>query len=83
MWIRWQDPKDESIKKFVNGFLDGQYGDPLRILTGRPATDAAFAKFYAQCRQQIAEQRFLIGKWRFPAYGAIGRARSRRAASTR
>ena len=64
--IRWQNPKDENVKKFVNGFLDGQYGDPLRILTGRPANDPAFAKFYANCRQQIAEQRFLHWEVAFP-----------------
>lgn len=64
--VRWQDPKDENVKKFVNGFLDGQYGDPLRILTGRPASDPAFARFYAQCRQQIAEQRFLHWEVAFP-----------------
>ena len=50
----------------MNSFFDGQYGDPLRILTGRPATDVAFAKFYAQCRQQIAEQRFLHWEVAFP-----------------
>jgi hypothetical protein len=64
--VRWQQPSDENVKKFVNCFLDGQYGDPLRILNGRPATDAAFANFYARCRQQIAEQRFLHWEVAFP-----------------
>ncbi len=63
---RWQDPKNGVAKTLVNRFLDGQFGDPLNILAGRPATDADFAKFYGQCRQQISEQRFLHWEVAFP-----------------
>jgi len=63
---RWQDPKDDKIKTLVSRFFDGQYGDPLLILDGRPASDPEFAKFYRQCRQQIAAQRFLHWEVAFP-----------------
>jgi Eco57I restriction-modification methylase len=63
---RWQDPKDEKIKTLVSRFFDGQYGDPLLVLDGRPSLDAAFAKFYEQCRRQIAAQRFLHWEVAFP-----------------
>src|SRR5262249_44895002 len=52
--------------RLVNGFLDGQFGNPLQILTGRPANDPTFAKFYAECRRQIVEQRFLHWEVAFP-----------------
>lgn len=64
--LRWYDPKDENAAKLVNGFLDGQFGDPLRILSGRPSTDASFVNFYAERRTQIAEQRFLHWEVAFP-----------------
>jgi Eco57I restriction-modification methylase len=63
---RWQDPKDDRIKALVSRFFDGQYGDPLLVLDGRPSLDAEFAKFYEQCRKQIAEQRFLHWEVAFP-----------------
>jgi len=63
---RWQDPKDNKIKTLVSRFFDGQYGDPLLVLDGRPSSDAEFAKFYAQCRRQIATQRFLHWEVAFP-----------------
>lgn len=64
--LRWQDPKDEKIKTLVSRFLDGQYGDPLLILAGKSISDTDFAKFYAQCREQIAVQRFLHWEVAFP-----------------
>lgn len=64
--LRWQDPNDVTIQTLVSRFLDGQYGDPLQILGGNPSSDAEFEKFYAQCRQQIAERRFLHWEVAFP-----------------
>ena len=63
---RWQDPNDDRIRTLVSRFFDGQYGDPLLVLDGRPSGDADFAKFYARCRQQIASHRFLHWEVAFP-----------------
>jgi len=64
--LRWQDPKDEKIKVLVSRFFDGQYGDPLFVLSGTPSSDSEFAKFYSRCRQQISERRFLHWEVAFP-----------------
>jgi hypothetical protein len=64
--LRWQDPKDNTIKTLVSRFLDGQYGDPLLVLGGRPSSDADFTEFYEQCRRQLAEHRFLHWEVAFP-----------------
>lgn len=64
--LRWQDPRDAAAKALADRFLDEQYGDPLRVLTGAPSSNAAFAAFYAKCRAQIAEQRFLHWEVAFP-----------------
>jgi len=64
--LRWQDPKDEKIKTLVSRFFDGQYGDPLLVVGGRAPSDPDFARFYAQCHEQISERRFLHWEVAFP-----------------
>ena len=63
--LRWQDPKDEAIKRLVNRFLDGNMA--IRFLfyaaDRRPTRTL---RTLCQCRQQIAEQRFLHWEVAFP-----------------
>ena len=64
--LRWQDSKDKKIETLVSRFFDGQYGDPLLVMGGDVSSNPEFAKFYAQCREQISERRFLHWEIAFP-----------------
>lgn len=64
--LRWHDPRDREAPALVAQFLDGQFGDPLAILAGKPAAHEAFAGLLAGWQAQIAEQRFLHWEIAFP-----------------
>ncbi len=69
--LDWQDQKSKPDKAAVQAFFSGQFGDPLRIATGREklktGKDAQrFAEIFERATALIAEQSFLNWQVAFP-----------------
>ena len=86
--LRWNEPETDGETKATATFLDGQFGDPVKIASGvaEPAGKrgvTVIKALLAKAHKLAAEERFFHWETNFPACGAIGRAPSRKAASTR
>lgn len=85
--LNWLAPTEKNKRAAVEGFYDGQFGDPVAIAGGgrrrKARMRASLRTFYPKPALLRLNRGSCIGRLRFRASGPIGKAASRVAASTR
>jgi hypothetical protein len=72
--LRWLEVKDKQSKTAINEFFDGQYGDPIKIISGKGKPKIVneneiferFMEIFNEAKTLIKEERFMNWQLTFP-----------------